>query len=331
MPKNLRVKKQTLLEVVLCLTLFFPLMGDTQPLRAASPVSASTPTPLEINPDDWQSFAGAIRQRARRYGGTVGYIVKDMHSGRIVSSNDSKVFLSASLIKLPILVATFQAVDDGLVTLNQTFTLRREDKKGGSGVLKYAAPGTVLTLRELLEYMIIQSDNTAAELIIQQLGFDYLRATFRRLGLQRTEIHPEGFNLTGRRVSEDNKTTASDMAFLLEKIYTRELVSPEASDEMLVILKHQKLRDRLPRYLPTGWEIAHKTGLLRRACHDVGIVFSPSGDYLICVMTSNHSTYKNAKRLIASLGRITFDYYQSGFHRPMEQSRHNSAGSDRAS
>jgi beta-lactamase class A len=108
---------------------------------------------------------------------------------------------------------------------------------------------------------------------------------------------------------------------LLEKIYRRELVSPEASDEMLLILKHQKLRDRLPRYLPTGWLIAHKTGLLRKACHDVGIVFSPKGNYMICVMTGQDTNYRAAKQFIASVGRITFDYYQGGFHRPIYQSR----------
>jgi beta-lactamase class A len=104
-------------------------------------------------------------------------------------------------------------------------------------------------------------------------------------------------------------TSPRDMAFLLEKIYKRELVSAEASDEMLLIMKHQHMRDRLPRFLPSGWEIAHKTGLLRKACHDVGIVFSPQGDYMICVLTSHDATYKMAKGFIASMARITFDYY----------------------
>src|SRR5437879_4192609 len=113
------------------------------------------------------------------------------------------------------------------------------------------------------------------------------------------------------------------MAYLLEKIYKRELVSAEASEQMLDILKHQKLRDRLPRFLPMGWEIAHKTGLLRRACHDVGIVFSPQGDYMICVLTSHDTTYKMAKRFIASLGRITYDYYQGSLRRPVLQTSRN--------
>ena len=69
------------------------------------------------------------------------------------------------------------------------------------------------------------------------------------------------------------------------------------------------MASRLAKGLPRGWEIAHKTGLLRKACHDVGIVFSPKGDYMICVLTSHDVTYKTAKRFIANVGRITFDYY----------------------
>jgi len=257
--------------------------------------------------------------------------VRDLRSGEVVQANAEGVFPSASLIKLPIMVAAFQAVQEGKISLSMPITLRLHDKRGGSGVLKFATPGTIFTLRELLEYMIIQSDNTAAQLVIQQLGFDYLQNTFKRLGLLDTEIHPDGFRLTARHIADDNRTSPRDMAFLLEKIYRRDIVSSEASDQMLDILKHQKLRDRLPRFLPTGWEIAHKTGLLRRACHDVGIVFSPGGDYLICVLTSHDTTYRVAKRFIASIGRITYDYYQGGFHRPMLQTRRNVALSQPAS
>jgi len=320
--KKLQIRKQTIVELIVCASLFSPLMGDAhKPLGLISAASANPPAPVTINPDDWQSFATALRQRSRRFSGNVGYVVKDLRSGEIVESNENGVFPSASLIKLPIMVAAFQAVDEGKISLSKPITLRLQDKRGGSGVLKLAAPGTIFTLRELLEYMIIHSDNTAAELIIQQMGFDYIQTTFRRLGMQDTEIHPEGFHLSARHVAADNRTSPRDMAFLLDKIYHRKLVSGDASDQMLDILKHQKLRDRLPRFIPTGWSIAHKTGLLRRACHDVGIVFSPDGDYLICVLTSQDATYKNAKHFIASLGRITYDYYQGGFHRPVLQSR----------
>lgn len=302
--------------------LLMPLAGDaSRPSPAAAPKQAV----LTINPDDWQSLADEVRRQARRFPGTYGYVIKDMNSGHVAGAHLDKVFPSASLIKLPILCAAFQAAHEGRISLGAPVVLRRSDRRGGSGVLKWASGGSVFTNRELLENMIIHSDNTATELIVRQLGLDYLQRTFARLGLRDTRIHRDGFRLTSRRVADDNMTSPRDMGYLLEKIYRRQLVSAQASDQMLDILKHQKLRDRLPRFLPTGWEIAHKTGLLRKACHDVGIVFSPQGDYLICVLTAHDKTYKNAKRFIASMGRITFNYYQGGFHRPVLQSRRSAS------
>jgi beta-lactamase class A len=306
--KKVRFDKFSLYGALISLGLVAFLSGDN--LRSM-PVPSALPNPqgIAINPDDWTSLAKAVSTRATRFGGTVGYVIKDFKSGQVAANNSDLVFPSASLIKFPILCAAFQAVEEGRMSLGAPVTLQRGDRKGGSGTLKFSLVGTVYTNRELLEAMIDRSDNTAADLIVRQLGYDYLQKTFIALGLQDTVIRPEGFKLTSRRVHEDNMTSPRDMAYLLEKIYRRELVSPEASDQMLDIMKHQHLRDRLPRFLPTGWEIAHKTGLLRKACHDVGIVFSPKGDYLICVLTSHDSTYKMAKRFIATVGRITFDYY----------------------
>jgi beta-lactamase class A len=286
--------------------------------RAAhQPVTPVAPAPVveTINPDDWQSLANAVARRARRYNGSVGYVIKDLRSGAVASSHAENVFLSASLIKLPIMCAAFQAVEEGRLSLSMPITIEKGDRRGGSGVLKRSPIGSVYTNRELIELMIVHSDNTAAELLIRQLGYDYLQQTFARLGLLDTQIHPEGFKLSARYVAEDNMTSPRDMALLLERIYRRELVSPTASDQMLDILKHQKLRDRLPRFLPAGWQIAHKTGLLRKSCHDVGIVFSPKGEYMICVLTGQDAT----------VARITYDFYQPGGvpagRRPVYQTR----------
>jgi len=319
-------KRSVVFHAIFGVGLLLPVTGDIwQRAQTPVPVVAKAPT-IEINPDDWQSLAMAVRRQANRFPGVSGYVIKDLKTNQIVSANEAESFPSASLIKLPILCAAFQAAEEGKFSLTQTHVLTRADKRGGSGVLKIAPIGTVLTNRELLELMIVNSDNTAANLIVQQLGFDYLQDAFMRLGLLDTQIHPDGFRLTNRHVPDDNMTSPRDMALLLEKIYERQLVSPVASDQMLDILKHQHLRDRLPRFLPTGWLIAHKTGLLRKACHDVGIVFSPQGDYMICVLTSHDRTYKLAKRFIASMGRITYDYYQgslpvhpSSLHRPVMQ------------
>ncbi len=314
-----RIRRAALYQTLIGVGLLIPMAGDALHVALPSTPIVAKQAVIEINPDDWQSLAAAVRRQTRGFTGVFGYVIKDLHTDQVVSSNEAGTFPSASLIKLPILCAAFQAVEEGRFSLTLTHVLQRSDKRGGSGVLKSVPIGTVLTNRELLELMIVNSDNTAANLIVEQLGFDYLQSAFSRLGLMDTEIHPEGFKLTNRFVAEDNMTSPRDMAHLLEKIYKRQLVSPTSSDQMLDILKHQHLRDRLPRFLPVGWQIAHKTGLLRKACHDVGIVFSPQGDYMICVLTSHDATYKVAKRFIASMGRITFDYYQGSLHHPLLQ------------
>lgn len=305
---KIRVNKTTLYCSILGAGVSLFLAGDS--LKGITAVSMPPKAAvIAINPDDWSSLVSAVQKRASRYGGNVGYVIKDFSSGQVATSNEEGSFRSASLIKFPILCAAYQAAEDRRFSLTMPITLTQKDKRGGSGILKFTPNGQVFTNRELLELMIVHSDNTATELLVRQLGIDYLKETFAKLGLKDTIITADGFKLTSRRVQDDNMTSARDMAYLLEKIYKKELVSAKASEEMLLIMKHQKMRDRLPRYLPSGWEIAHKTGLLRHACHDVGIVFSPKGDYMICVLTSEQRTYKNAKSLIASIARITYGYY----------------------
>ena len=105
-------------------------------------------------------------------------------------------------------------------------------------------------------------------------------------------------------------TPAREMGVLLERIYNGELVNKEASEFMLDVLKHNKSRSRLRKGLPLGWEIGHKTGLLRMACHDVGIVFSPRGDYVLAVLTSEVPDYSSAKNFISKVAKLTYRYYK---------------------
>jgi beta-lactamase class A len=111
-------------------------------------------------------------------------------------------------------------------------------------------------------------------------------------------------------VRNENFTTAREMAGLMERIYEGKLVNREASDFMLDVLKHTKSRSRLRKGLPLGWEIGHKTGLLRKSCHDVGIVFSPRGDFVIAVLTSEAPNYTVAKNFIARVAKLTYRYYK---------------------
>src|SRR5262249_19656994 len=146
------------------------LSGDSPRAAEAIPTNPLPKSPvIAINPDDWQSLARAVQRRAHQFGGDTGYIIEDLATGRVVAHNDNEIFPSASLIKLPILCAAYQAAHEGRFSLSTPITVNRMDKRGGSGILKLAPNGSIYTNRELLEAMIIHSDNTAANLIVQQL------------------------------------------------------------------------------------------------------------------------------------------------------------------
>ena len=265
---------------------------------------------VPIKDGEWQEMTSGLANVSASYRGNVGIYLKDIQTGKTWEYNPDRLFPSASLIKLPIMAAVFEKINAGELTLDTQMKLTRRVRWGGSGSLKWARDGTSLSVMEILYKMIAESDNTATRMFIEQLGIDFLQQEFARIGLFHTKIYPEGLSLTSGRVTRENYTTAREMAGLLERIYDGKLINKESSGQMLDVLKQNKSRSRLRRGLPIGWEIGHKTGLLRRSCHDVGIVFPPRGDYIIAVLTSNVPNYSSAKDFISRVAKLTYKYYK---------------------
>lgn len=172
--------------------------------------------------------------------------------------------------------------------------------------------GSVFTVEELLGPMITQSDNAAANVLIDFLGFDSLNSYFRKMGLRKTNLARKMMDFKERRAGEENYTTAGDMAYLLEVLYNKKFINSEISGKCLGLLGQQKINDRIPKNLPKeGTFIAHKTGLERHICHDVGIVFTDKGDFLICVLVKHKNRFAwPAKKLISDIALLTYDYYR---------------------
>jgi beta-lactamase class A len=273
-------------------------------------IDASKTVESPIRDEEWAGMIDELGRTSEAYRGRVGIYLKDLHTGKTWEYNADQLFPSASLIKVPIMAAVFEKIKLGSITLDTQIKLTRKGRVGGSGSLKWVREGTSLSVMEIIYKMITESDNTATKMLIDYVGMEYLAATFARLGLEHTNITPEGMSLTSGRVRNENFTTAREMAGLLERIYGGELVNRDASEFMLDVLKHTKSRSRLRKGLPLGWEIGHKTGLLRKSCHDVGIVFSPRGDFVIAVLTSNVPDYTSAKNFIARVAKLTYRYYK---------------------
>ncbi len=266
----------------------------------------------------FEALRPALEARIAEHHGTVALALLDPRTGESLSIRGDEPFPSASLIKVPVLVELFHRVEQGEIRLDDPLTLVEIDKQPGSGILQYLDTPHQLTVRDAALLMIILSDNTATNILLDKVGIRSVWERMESLGLPRTKVHSKTF-LRSTSVAPDSSaryglgvTTANEFARLLAMIYRGEAVSPEASAQMVEMLKAQVYAEGLPRYISNG-TVAHKTGSLSAARHDCGIVYSPARDYVLCILTNDNADRSwgvdNAAHvLIADLARIVHDY-----------------------
>ena len=220
---------------------------------------------------------------------------KDLQTGEVWGYQADVPVIAASVIKLPILIEAFRQERDGLLSMDEEFRIRPEQKMPSCGALTYLHDGLAVTLRDLCVLMIIVSDNTAANLLIDRLGMDRINRTVRALGLTQTALRRKLFDTDASARGLENTITAAEMAILLEKMYHGACVSAAADAEMLGILADQRLNGKMPFFLH-GTKIAHKTGEDDGISHDVGIVYADHP--LILCFTSCHTFVPAFERFI---------------------------------
>ncbi len=301
-------------------TIFLVLVGIAAMVIAASAVYEGRRIALRIVEEKkmlerrkqaWGALQEEVFREINGFKGQTGIVVKDLKTGWEITFHEDDLFPAASVVKIPIMAAYFQAAAERRIDFKQQIQLRERQKVNGSGVLKNTPAGTALSIGDLIVLMITQSDNTAANILINLLGFDSLNKYFTQLGLKDTSLVRRMMDFRLRRQGIENYTSASDCALLLEKFYRKGFLNAAVSQQCLDILELQKINDRIPARLPDNVRIAHKTGLERGVCHDVGIVFTPRGDFLICALTRHVPPARPAKIFIATIAKAVYDYYNN--------------------
>ena len=259
----------------------------------------------------WEANSADILKRISNLRGEAGIVVEDLETGWTFIHNEDQPFPAASLVKIPILVTCFKAVEEGRLDLSEKHVLRREDRVGGSGILRRMRNGRSFTYSQLIDYMVTESDNIACNILIDRLGFDYINQVFEELGLEKTRLNRKMIDFAARDQGIENYTTAAEMTGLLDRIYHHRCFNAEISERCLAVLKRQKINDRLPRYLPKEITVAHKTGLEKEVCHDAGIVFTPSGDYIITVLVHTWIGPGSAKIFIGRLSSYFYEIFKT--------------------
>ncbi|MGI6590223.1 MAG: serine hydrolase [Eggerthellaceae bacterium] len=196
------------------------------------------------------------------------------------NSDGDAPMVSASVIKLLILAAFLDQVDQGDLDFDTVYTLQSSDIVGGTGSLQSRGAGAQVTLREAARLMITESDNVAANILIDQMGMKYINAEAEKLGLTSTQLNRRMMEDNGRQ----NYMSARDAAVILKKIYQGTLVSKKMSALALEFLKGQTDDTGFAQGLSGQVTFAHKTGTLSSPSvqNDAGIVLADHPYILVC-------------------------------------------------
>ena len=266
-----------------------------------------------------------VRAKLTGFKGNVSLYAKNLETGQSYSLKATDPVRTASTIKLAIMTECFAEANDGTLDFNQPLKVTHEEKVSGSGILQDMSDNEEFPLRDVMTLMIVLSDNTATNLILNRIGGNAVNAQMAKLGLEQTrvmrkilgdrnDLKPFPSGITEEGAKPENKkwgigrSSPFEMVTLLEKIYKGELVSKAASAEMLGILKKQRDHDGLGRNMKDV-TVANKSGALDHLRSDVGIIYSPGGPVAMAVTVdeipqSDWSPDNPGELLIARLSEV---------------------------
>ena len=249
-----------------------------------------------------------LLQRNLPASGTVGLYVKHLTTGAEASVNADRVFPAASLYKLPIMAEVIRQVRLQRLSPELQMVVSKAHWVPGSGVLQ-GRVGDSLPIRELLRLLIAESDNIAAMMLLDLAGLNNVNQSMQGMGLRQTRLLDYRVPGVYNSPLGPYQTTPADMGTLMELIAAGRLVDPAGSEEALRLLESKQASELLSDGLPWWAKVAHKWGEIPGARHEVGIVFTPRGQYVVVVMTENLDP-NGSGGYIRDLSRAIFEHFE---------------------
>jgi D-alanyl-D-alanine carboxypeptidase (penicillin-binding protein 5/6) len=281
-----------------------------RPIFVASLLWISFTFPL---PGRATELADRLAPLIKAHKGKVAVYVKNLGTGETFSHLADEPMPTASLIKLPVMVEALRQAKEGKIDLDAKITVGQAEKVPGSGILtQHFSDGAVITLRDAMRLMIVYSDNTATNLVVEAIGLPSTREEMKRLGFANTAIHakvyrrdtsidPEGSKKFGLGV-----TTANETGRLLEMLEKKEILDEASCKIALDTLKRCEDRTKIARFLRKTISFAHKTGYVGDVRTDAGILYGPQAKIVVVVLTNENEDQSSGDENAADIlcGRI---------------------------
>ena len=279
-----------------------------------------------------------IDSYAQSLSGKFGVFFKDLNTGVSCGTNINEVFPTASMAKVYILAELYKLAYEGKIDLDQRLEFKASNKSAGSGVLSELTPGFSLTIRDYALLMMNISDNAAADICYHLTGSGNIEKDILiPFKLEKTQINmdfrtmlnvycgvPEdtepddfqsaidkkykdepSFTLRNYRpyietLEHDDVTSPKDLGSFFEILYKGQWVNEDVSEQIIDVMKKCQTNSRIPKLLPPGVAVTHKTGSMDKLANDGGIVYTRKGDYILIMMynanTADEAEYKNNKK-----------------------------------
>lgn len=265
----------------------------------------------EKNKKDYSYVVDAISDKVRgvfsNIKGNYSVAFKDISQNDTLLINSNKAS-AASTIKIYVMIESYNQIQKEKLLLNDKIILSDAMKVGGSGIIQNELSGTQFTIKELIELMMVESDNTAANILIDKLGMNNINKTIKSLGCADTELNRKMMDTDALNNRIDNYTSVNDLNLTLNKLYNGECVNNKYDNEMLDIMKKHQLKSKIPNKLPEGTVVAHKSGEMDGIENDAAIVYTDKGAYILCVLT-NSGTSNEQVMAISDISRKIYDEF----------------------
>ena len=231
--------------------------------------------------------------------------VWDYESGKFADIKANNVYSAASIIKLPVLIQTFKAIEAGMLNINDKISMTDYYKSEGSGSLQFKGVNAVYSIDDLARVMITESDNSATNMLLSASGgMNAMNSSLRKWGMKETRINDWLPDLAGTNV-----TTAREMATLLYNIDNPNFLTLASREKMVDYMGHVHNNRLIQAGLPSDAIFMHKTGDIGKMLGDAGIVYTPNGKKYIVVMLVNRPyNSPEGKDFIVKASSIVYNY-----------------------
>ena len=272
--------------------------------------------------DTAQMHKEIMAEFAKQPTGTFAVAFEDLSTGEQFLINAHESFHAASTIKTAFLIETFKQASEHKFSLSDSILIHNDFKSIVDGSIYhldstddsekdlYRRIGEKETIYNLLYRMITESSNFSTNLIVDLVSAKNANQTMRSIGAKDIQALRGVEDNKAYDLGMNNKVTAYDLMIIFDHLAKGNVVNKKACKEMINILMHQQLREKIPAKLPADVKIANKTGSIDKISHDSGIVFLPDGrKYVVVLLSRGVEDEKSVNETLADVSRIIYDHF----------------------